>query len=343
MPVVVARTFAAKALSPDAEAAILEELSAGLRPTVRRAFLDAVERIKDSIDWPAVRRLLAAGDQSGAVTLVSDALSAGGYQGVVAAAARDGVATAGASLAARALTVIPGAIDVRFDVTNPQTSTWMRDYSMTLIRELDESTRASVRQAVTAGVTAGRNPLNVARDVRASIGLTARQTQAVSNFRRMLEELDGEALSRRLRDRRFDRSLARAIADGKPLKQAQIDRMVERYRDRYLRHRSETIARTESIRAVQGAQQQLWRQLVADGTVLETDILRKWVYTHDGRARAWHASIPWRNPDGVGLEQPFITDLGPLMFPGDPAAPPANTINCRCTVVVRYAPNADRR
>jgi hypothetical protein len=45
--------------------------------------------------------------------------------------------------------------------------------------------------------------------------------------------------------------------------------------------------------------------------------------------------IPRMNPGGVGLNQPFRSELGDIMFPGDPAAAAANTVLCRCTVIFR--------
>jgi len=38
----------------------------------------------------------------------------------------------------------------------------------------------------------------------------------------------------------------------------------------------------------------------------------------------------------VGLEEPFTDgDGNRLMFPGDPNAPPATTVSCRCVVTHR--------
>src|SRR5258708_8711165 len=98
------------------------------------------------------------------------------------------------------------------------------------------------------------------------------------------------------------------------------------------------IARTESIGALGAGQLLMWRQAVADGKMAENEVRRRWVYTHDDRVRPAHVAIPGMNLDGVGLNQPFATPDGPLMYPGDPSGPPQATVNCRCVVVLRYVP-----
>jgi hypothetical protein len=40
--------------------------------------------------------------------------------------------------------------------------------------------------------------------------------------------------------------------------------------------------------------------------------------------------------DEVGLNEPFDSEDGPIMYPGDPSASAAMTINCRCTLIYRF-------
>lgn len=51
-----------------------------------------------------------------------------------------------------------------------------------------------------------------------------------------------------------------------------------------------------------------------------------------GRTREWHMPGAFRALT-VGIEEPFENELGKIMYPGDPAAAPANVYNCRCTLV----------
>lgn len=51
-----------------------------------------------------------------------------------------------------------------------------------------------------------------------------------------------------------------------------------------------------------------------------------------GRTRDWHMPGAFRALT-VDIEEPFENELGKIMYPGDPAAAPANVYNCRCTLV----------
>lgn len=62
-------------------------------------------------------------------------------------------------------------------------------------------------------------------------------------------------------------------------------------------------------------------------------VLKKWLAVHDHRTRDSHAHL-----DGTTAkpDESFMSDLGPIKFPGDPDADPANTYNCRCTLTFVY-------
>jgi hypothetical protein len=185
------------------------------------------------------------------------------------------------------------------------------------------------------GLTAGDDPFAIARQIRSSIGLTRRQEAAVSNYERMLRALDPEALDRKLRDRRSDGTVERAIRNDKTLTEAQIRSLVDRYRDRYVKYRANVIARTESIRAVQGAQWELFQDMINKGQIDARQVRRTWIHTGDAHVRNAHLQIPSMNPRGVGQAETFTSPLGPILYPGDPNALAANTIQCRCAVFAR--------
>lgn len=62
-------------------------------------------------------------------------------------------------------------------------------------------------------------------------------------------------------------------------------------------------------------------------------VQKMWIATLDRRTREAHADL-----DGqvANVDDPFESKLGEIMFPGDPAANPANTWNCRCTLGWEY-------
>lgn len=222
---------------------------------------------------------------------------------------------------------------VYFDQANPKLMGVLDQYKRSLIRGLTEETRTTIEQIVSRSLQGGINPIETAREIRGHIGLTPSQERAVSNYRQALIDKPSEALNRALRDKRFDRSILNAKDTA--LKPEQIDKMTARYRDRYLKYRSEVIARTESIRSLSMSGQALWEDMAEKGQVEEKRIRRLWIYTKDGKTRPAHrhGGIPTMNPDGVGLREPFKAPGGyTIMYPGDPQAPASLTIQCRCTL-----------
>lgn len=57
---------------------------------------------------------------------------------------------------------------------------------------------------------------------------------------------------------------------------------------------------------------------------------REWIATNDYRTRHVHRLLDGQT---VGVDEPFRSELGNIMYPGDPSAHPSNVYNCRCTVI----------
>lgn len=101
----------------------------------------------------------------------------------------------------------------------------------------------------------------------------------------------------------------------------------EWYAQRLPAHRLEMIARTESMRASNFGN----NQLMADWGVEK----KEWLATADNRTRDTHiqAWVDYGEGNGIPIDQPFLVGGSELMYPGDPAGPPEETINCRCTEI----------
>lgn len=208
-----------------------------------------------------------------------------------------------------------------------------------LVQAIDEKQRQAIQIAVSEAVARGEPPDRMARQIKQVIGLTPSQAEQVGNYRRELESLDRNALNRTLRDGRYDGVVDRAINQGAPLTDDQIDRMVGSYQRRYIARRAENIARTESLRAVNQGQFDAIRQAVEGGEYGDVEIEKIWIATKDNRTRDTHREL-----DGKvvkGLDAVFITTKGnALRHPHDPAAPGDETINCRCTMAIRLVPRS---
>lgn len=227
-----------------------------------------------------------------------------------------------------------GLFGIHFDAVNVRAVEAMRRHSYTLIRGFTEAQKEATRLALLDAMRNGVNPVASARAFRDSIGLTPRQQEAVNNYRRLLENGDRDALRRALRDRRFDSTVNRAIKDHKPLTRAQIDKMVTRYSSRYVKYRSQVIARTQSLRAVHEGNKELYQQAIDSGRIKEENLTRGWVTAVDGRERETHESI--NGVDVIGLNTPWVTSAGnQLLHPGDPSAPAEEVVQCRCATTTR--------
>lgn len=93
-------------------------------------------------------------------------------------------------------------------------------------------------------------------------------------------------------------------------------------------NRAVVIARTEALGALNGSRQDAFVALAEEGG---EELERMWLSTVDHRTRASH-----READGqrTGLSDPFMVGGFALMFPGDPAGPPGEVIQCRCTTLL---------
>ena len=309
----------------DDPASRIEDLLRTSELQLRRAFEGIVQQLQDERTLGEIADLIEQGNIQRALETAARAGArfAASVNGVYIRAGEDVAETIGEGL----------SVIVSFDQTNFRAVSQMQQANLRIIREFTEQQRAATGEALVEGVRRGLNPREQARAFRGSIGLTQRQVQAVNNYRRLLEELSLEALTRRLRDRRFDATLRRAVRTGQPLTREQIDRMVERYRERSLKFRSETIARTEALRSVNEGTEEMFRQAIDAGAVDPDRLVRQWNTAADERVRASHSTMDGQQrPFG----EPFISGNGNnLRHPGDINAPASETINCRCVLSTR--------
>lgn len=97
--------------------------------------------------------------------------------------------------------------------------------------------------------------------------------------------------------------------------------------------RSQRIAATESTRAFNAGVQAAAEQLSGP----DRPLVKQWITRRDERVRAAHRDA---NGQLQLLGDPFDVGGTPMMFPGDPSAPLALTVNCRC--IMRATPARER-
>lgn len=231
-------------------------------------------------------------------------------------------------------------VTVGFDQVNVRAVDIMQRNQLRLVTGFSSEQRRVTREALSQAMSEGLNPRDQARRFRDSVGLTSRQQSAVNNFRRLLSaRVDGlpssQALDRALRDGRFDRSIVRAVREGVPLTQRQIDTMVGRYSQRMVAHRATVIARTEALRATHEGTEEMYRQALDAGHMEPQQLTRTWVTARDERVRGSHSRLGGQEkPFG----EPWQSAGGELRYPGDPNAPASETVQCRCALSTRIRP-----
>ncbi len=305
----------------------IERLLDKAEPRLARSFRQAIARLKDRLDLKVVADLLLAGDFEGVLSLTQDVSKELGSSVNLEffAAGQD---------TARFLRGLDLGTIV-FDQINVRAVNALQRNTLRLIQEYDEEQRAATRLALLDGISRGVGPAEQARAFRDSIGLTERQQMAVVNYRRLLQGTAAEqteALSRELRDRRFDGTVKRSRKTQVPLTPAQVERMVGRYAERYVKYRSNVIARTEALRSVHQGVEEAYEQAIESGHLDADQLERAWDSSRDGRVRKTHRALHGQKRR---WKQTWQTVNGILRYPGDPEAPAEETIQCRCLLTTR--------
>jgi len=293
---------------------------------IRRTFLELVSEAKGLQSLEEIVDLVNQGRTFEALALIDD-VGPGLNEAITLAYAAAGASVAEALRASGELPLI------RFDTLSTRGVSQLQESQARLVRQLTAQQSSALQFALRDGIAQGLRPDQIARSIRGSIGLTGLQTQAVGNYRRLLTNLDANALRRELRDRRFDGTVSRAIAGGNPLTDQQIERMVGRYEQNLLAHRATVIGNSEALAAVNAGEAEMWRQAVDRGINPQT-IEQQWHTLVDGRQRDSHGFM-----DGQIREfgEFFLSGNGiSLRHPGDSSAPARETASCRCVVSRRF-------
>ena len=242
---------------------------------------------------------------------------------------------------AEQVTAAPGAltgaggqgmrIEVGFDARHPVVQRELAENDLRLIRQIGDDSREAIRQALQDGVMRGFPVEHQARQIREAAGLGPVEGFWVRSFRAQLEAGDARALTRALRDRRFDRTVAKYVESGEPPPAELVDTWVDAYKRRAIAYRATKIARTEGLKSANLGSVAQARAFLEDHPELTVE--KTWLATRDGRERHSHHELHGKTV--VGIDTPFIaTDeqerQSEIRYPHDPNAPARETVACRC-------------
>lgn len=328
---------------------LLQELEDKYSGLLAKSFFGAIAEITDSVVLDQFVTALEAKDFEKAIRALNlDNAAFSQIVTVLRSAFEETGMTIASTIPAR---IMPDGVTAkfRFDVRNNRAEQWLANQSSTLVTRIVEDTRTAVRLRLESGLIEGSNPRTTALDIVGRIdpvtkrrkggiiGLNGPQEQWVRNARNELREQNPEQLqnylTRKMRDKRFDTHVRKAINDEKPIPVNIQQKMIGRYHDNMLKLRGDTIGRSETIETLNRAQWESYTQSVEKGVV--KTVLKKWDSAgKDGRTRDSHLALDEVAP--VALDRPFISPVtgDGMLFPGDRSlgASGEDTVNCRCRV-----------
>ncbi len=175
---------------------------------------------------------------------------------------------------------------------------WAQTQSAEMVVSISRTTRQAIRDVVARGIRENATMAEIARDLRGTIGLTPR---------------DSKALTSKLRTMKKEGASARAI-----------EKESKRLRELMLNRRATTIARTEMVTAIEQAKLQEWAIAIGNGEV-PANVKRRWIAKDPcATCRALAALKP------VPIGQPFVLATGQAFMS------PSAHVRCKCSVVLVY-------
>jgi hypothetical protein len=166
------------------------------------------------------------------------------------------------------------------------------------ITGISEATRATLRGIIETARDSNLTNLQQARQIREAIGLTPDQASQLAALH------------------------AELLADGQET--SRITRLLRQTSQTMKMDRALVIVETEAVNSLAVGQQALWEEQAAEEEIPVEKFRRHWVPAEDACVNLC-APVPSMNPNGVALDEPFDTPVGPVM---GPALHP----RCRCVL-----------
>lgn len=321
-----------------------DELLQRYEPKLAAAFMASIREISSNVVLKIVVDALKIGDVTAAVRAIQ--MDPGAFH-LLELALQEAFNAGGVDL----VQGLPQLIDpdgmrviFQFGARNLDAELALRTLSSTMVTAITEESREALRLALEAGLSDGRNPTETALDVVGRvnpvtgkreggvIGLTTRQVETVEKARAGFRAGDKAAMKHYLtlktRDKRFDRTVAKAIREGTTLPAEKQAEIIRNLNNKNLKRRGDLVARTETMQALGTSRDVAMQQQIDAGKVQEENISKEWHTAGDKDVRYSHRAL---NRTTVKKSEPFITPRqNRLRYPGDPQAPLTETAMCRC-------------
>ena len=185
---------------------------------------------------------------------------------------------------------------------NPFSLNWILGRVGERIVETSDTQQDAIRNLIFDSFAEGRRPREILEEIERTVGLTSRETRAVTRRRRLALEAGASA--------------------------ARADEVADKYATQLLRKRAKRVARTETIDAQSQGRNDAW-QLAREEGFLPPEAMREWVADVPGGGRTC--------PICIGLDGTFaaIGEFYQSDLIGAVARPTAHP-HCRCTEILVF-------
>lgn len=224
---------------------------------------------------------------------------------------------------------------------------YLRNHSSISIPNIPDDVMQQVRHFLEKGMMQGDSPHAVGLELVGRIDPTTNQRVGgvlslpedkiaeIAKARRYLENLDESYLSLELRDKRFDRTVKKALNLKQPLLPDKLSQIISIYENRVLLDYGQGIAQTAMMRSLNHSEYVSNLKLVLEGLIKPDAITKEWDDCGDNRVRPTHAAMGsiYGKGKGIPLEETFVSPSGAqLLYPGDTSlgAPFEEIERCRC-------------
>jgi hypothetical protein len=277
----------AKVLSSITE---IHQVADSLEPQLRREFIKTIRRLNGNVNLTQIAALISLGQIAKVMERIGLKDEFAQFQSEALVAVHD-LVQKGAAVAA-----LPKGVSISFDMTNPQVFSVIRNDVIDKVLKISAETEAAIRAAIERSFMEGIPTLQIAREIRDLVGLTQNGWKTVGRYDEYLRGLadrftevadlskTAEGMLRKGGMRNLlTEKRGLGVLDRTGLTNERIESLVQKYTDRLIARRAETIARTLTIDASAEGQAQLWKQAVEKGELDEADWDVIWIVTKDDR------------------------------------------------------------
>ena len=350
---------------------ILAHLAVEWEATLAAAWLGSIRSITSSVGLKDVVAELERGNLDAALRLLNiDADRFARFEGAILQAYNAG-GQAVVSGIPRLRDPDGNRVHFAWGVRNTPAEDVLRRHATALVDDLVGEQLASAQSILVDGLARGQNPrqtalrlvgpINIRTKLREGgvLGLSAPFVERVDVLRTALATRDVAKLREiigvmadgtfdptkgwKLRDRRFDRAVAKAIREGHAIPADRIEAAVRQYANRALKYRGDVLAQAETNTALATAKNDAFQQQIDAGKLAAADLTKTWVRTVSRVPRQDHLELVGQV---VAFDQPFIASDGTLiMYPHAPGLPARHRVGCKCgcTETIDFTAQALRR